>query len=244
MSTITESQTVGELVAAQPSRSRVFEAFQIDYCCGGKRSLKEACEKKGVAPGTILEALARIDGVRPAAPGVDVTHMSLDELCDHIVERHHDYLRRELPRLQAMADKVAKVHGDRDARLEGVATTLRALAEELTLHTLKEERMLFPVIRELSRSQGLPFMPFGTLANPIRVMESEHDDAGGGLTKLAELTDDYTPPEWACNTYQALLDGLHDLELDLHEHIHKENNVLFPRALEEEQRRRGAIPLG
>lgn len=242
MSTITESHTVGELVAAQPSRSRVFEAFHIDYCCGGKRSLKEACEKKGVTPDTILEALARVDQSRPATSGVDVTHMPLDELCDHIVERHHDYLRRELPRLQAMADKVAKVHGDRDARLEGVADTLRTLAEELTLHTLKEERMLFPVIRELSRSQGLPFMPFGTLANPIHAMESEHDDAGGGLARLAELTDDYTPPEWACNTYQALLDGLHDLELDLHEHIHKENNGLFPRALEEEQRRRPAMP--
>jgi regulator of cell morphogenesis and NO signaling len=243
MSTITEYQTVGELVAAQPSRSRVFEAFHIDYCCGGKHSLKDACHKKGVDTAAVVSALARVDSGRASLDDVDPAGMPLDVLCDHIVERHHEYLRRELPRLMAMSDKVARVHGDRDPRLEGVADEVRQLAAELDLHTMKEERILFPAIRALARCEGLPFMPFGTLSNPIHAMESEHDEAGGGLERLAELTDDFTPPEWACNTYQALLDGLHDLTLDLHEHIHKENNVLFPRALEEELRRRSAVPI-
>ncbi|MBL7648032.1 MAG: iron-sulfur cluster repair di-iron protein [Candidatus Hydrogenedentes bacterium] len=243
MSTITATQSVGELVAAQPARSRVFEAFHIDYCCGGKRSLADACDKKGVSVDTVLDALVRADSLRASDAHLDAAAMPLDALCDHIVERHHDYLRRELPRLMQMADKVAKVHGDNDPRLEGVAETLRGLAGELEVHTMKEERVLFPVIRELARREGLPPMPFGTLANPIHAMEADHDGAGDGLARLADLTDDYTPPEWACNTYQALLDGLHDLEMDLHQHIHKENNVLFPRALEEENRRRPAMPM-
>lgn len=242
MNTISINQTVGELVVQRPARSRVFEAYAIDYCCGGKRSLEDACRKRGVDPAAVVDALLKADN-HPGGESLDPANMPFDDLCDHIVERHHSYLRHELPRLQAMADKVAKVHGDRDARLEGVADTLRELAAELGSHMMKEERILFPVIRELAQGAGLPFMPFGTLANPIRAMEAEHDVAGGGLNRLTELTDDYTPPDWACNTYQALLDGLHDLELDLHEHIHKENNVLFPRAIEEEQRRRGAMPL-
>ena len=242
MSTITEYQTVGELVAARPSRSRVFEAFHIDYCCGGKRSLKEACHKKGVDTATVVTALEHVDIGRAALDDTSPADMPLDILCDHIVERHHEYLRRELPRLMAMSDKVARVHGDRDARLEGVADEVRQLAAELERHTMKEERVLFPAIRAMVRCEGLPFMPFGTLSNPIHAMESEHDEAGGGLARLSELTDDYTPPAWACNTYQALLDGLHDLEMDLHQHIHKENNVLFPRAMEEENRRLPAMP--
>jgi len=243
MSTITATQTVGELVAAQPARSRVFEAFHIDYCCGGKRSLADACDKKGLPVDTLLEALARADALRAPEIHPDATAMPLDTLCDHIVERHHDYLRRELPRLMQMADKVAKVHGDNDSRLEGVAETLRGLAAELEVHTMKEEHVLFPAIRAMAQRDGLPPMPFGTLANPIHAMEADHDGAGDGLARLADLTDDYMPPQWACNTYQALLDGLHDLELDLHQHIHKENNVLFPRAMEEENRRRSAMPI-
>lgn len=243
MSTITAIQSVGELVAAQPARSRVFEAYQIDYCCGGKRSLADACGKKGLPLDTVLDALARADALRAPEPHPDAAAMPLDTLCDHIVERHHEYLRRELPRLMQMANKVAKVHGDNDPRLEGVAETLRGLAAELEVHTMKEERVLFPAIRALAQCDGLPPMPFGTLANPIHAMEADHDGAGDGLARLADLTDDYTPPEWACNTYQAFLDGLHDLELDLHQHIHKENNVLFPRAIEEENRRRARVAI-
>ncbi|MCF6285596.1 MAG: iron-sulfur cluster repair di-iron protein [Candidatus Hydrogenedentes bacterium] len=237
MSTITAEHTVGELVAEQPGRSRVFEAHRIDYCCGGKRPLAEACEKKGVAVEAILEELAQADQQGLADDPTDYSTMALDALADHIVDTHHAYLGRELPRLLAMAEKVAKVHGDKDARLAEVAAVMRGLAEELEAHMMKEERVLFPGIRMLVQSDGLPAMPCGTLAHPISVMEAEHDDAGNALEALVRLTDGYTPPDWACNTYRALLDGLADLELDLHQHIHKENNILFPRAIAEEQRR-------
>jgi len=243
MNTITPNHTVGNLVAEQPSRSRVFEAFHIDYCCGGKRTLEEACAKKGVVVAQVLEALVAVDVKRPADAREAAANMALDVLADHIVARHHGYLRTELPRLQRMADKVAKVHGGEDSRLALVAETLQVLARELECHMMKEEQILFPVVRALARTEGLPPMPFGSLANPIHAMEAEHDEAGGGLARIAELTDDYTPPDWACNTYQALLDGLYELEQDLHEHIHKENNILFPKALGEEQRRRGPVPV-
>lgn len=238
MQTITPNQTVGNLVAEQPSRSRVFEAFRIDYCCGGKRTLEEACAKKGVDPEAVLEALLLADVKRSSDDEVNPAAMALDELADHIVERHHDYLREELPRLGRMAAKVAKVHGDQDPRLQAVSDTFQMLAMEMDCHMTKEERILFPVIRALAQTDGIPPMPFGTLANPIHAMEAEHDESGDGLARISELTDVYTPPEWACNTYQALLDGLHDLERDLHLHIHKENNILFPKAIGEEQRRR------
>ena len=237
MSTITAEQTVGELVAEQPGRSRVFEAHRIDYCCGGKRPLAEACEKKGVAVEAILEELAQADQQGLTDDPTDYSTMALDVFADHIVDTHHAYLGRELPRLVKMAEKVAKVHGEKDERLAEVATVMRGLTEELESHMMKEERVLFPAIRMLAQSDGLPAMPCGTLANPIGVMEAEHDSAGDALEALVRLTDGYTPPDWACNTYRALLDGLADLELDLHQHIHKENNILFPRALAEEARR-------
>lgn len=242
MNTITAEQTVGELVASQPSRSRVFEAFHIDYCCGGRRSLGEACRKSGLDLDRILEALVCADVKHSKSDNEDFGTMPLDQLVDHIVARHHAFLRRELPRLNQLARKVATVHGEKEPHLMQVAETLQVLTQELECHMKKEETILFPVIRVMAQSEGLPPMPFGTLANPIHAMEAEHDEAGGGLGRMAELTNDFTPPDWACNTYRALLDGLYELEQDLHQHIHKENNILFPKALGEEQRRRPAMP--
>ncbi len=240
MTTITAEQTVGELVASRPSRSRVFEAFHIDYCCGGKRSLREACHTKGIGVDRILEALVCVDANVSDPDEENCGAMPLDELTDHIVERHHAYLRRELPRLNQLAGKVLNAHGAKAPHLASLVETLHALTQELACHMKKEETILFPVIRQMAQSPGLPFMPFGSLANPINAMEAEHDEAGGGLGRMAELTDDFTPPDWACNTYRALLDGLHELEQDLHQHIHKENNILFPKAIGEEQHRRHA----
>ena len=236
--TLTPQKTVGEMVRERPGRARVFEALGIDYCCGGKKPLAEACARKGHDVDAVLASIKEVDSSTSVEDATDYATMPLDELVDHIVSTHHTYLVRELPRMQQMSAKVAKVHGDRDARLAELATVVNALMDELTSHMMKEERILFPVIRELEQADTLPAMPFGTLANPIRAMETEHDIAGDGLLDMHRLTDAYTPPDWACNTYRALLDGLHELELDLHQHIHKENNILFPRALVVEESRR------
>lgn len=232
MDTNTMERTVGELVAELPGRSRVFEEYGIDYCCGGKKPLTKACAKKGVDADEVVRALAQADADAVEKDTADYGNMALDELVEHIVSTHHAYLARELPRLTEMSAKVAKVHGETDARLRELAQVVVALSAELRTHMMKEEQILFPIIKELVHAETLPPMHCGTLANPIRVMESEHDNAGGALESMRRLTGGYVPPEWACNTYRALLDGLRELELDLHQHIHKENNILFPKALE------------
>ncbi len=236
MDMTTMGKTVGELVSERAGRCRVFEEYGIDYCCGGKEPLAEACAKKGVDVDEVLLELTKADADADAVreDAVDYSIMPLDELVDHIVATHHAYLTGELPRLQSMAAKVAEVHGKADARLIELAQVITRLSEELQSHMMKEEEILFPIIRQLMHADTLPPMHCGELANPIGVMEAEHDTVGGVLESMRRLTDGYAPPQWACNTYRALLDALHKLELDLHQHIHKENNILFPRALERE----------
>jgi regulator of cell morphogenesis and NO signaling len=214
----------------------------IDYCCGGKTSLIEACHQKGLGP---RELLARLrEGDRRTAQNyvpADVTGMTITELADHIENTHHAYLREELPRLVRMAREVASRHGDNDPRLNLVHETLRDMGHELWQHMLKEEQCLFPMIRRLEASSPSPSVYCATIAHPIRQMESEHDDAGLALARLRELTDDFSPPAGACNTYRALLAALPYLEKDMHSHVHKENNVLFPNALKMEAQRSQSV---
>ncbi len=237
MTSINADKSVGQLVGERIARASVFEAYGIDFCCGGQQSLSAACSEKGIDLDEVLSKLAVTDAEKPQDDATDYSAMALDQLADHIVSTHHAYLGRELPRLTEMAGKVTRAHGEKDSRLSTVETTLQALSDELTSHMMKEERILFPAIRELAQTEGLPQMPCGTLSGPIDVMEHEHDSAGNALEQLRNLTDNHTPPDWACNTFRALLAGIHELELDLHQHIHKENNILFPRALELEQQR-------
>jgi regulator of cell morphogenesis and NO signaling len=232
MNAIDTDRTVGELVVERPANSRIFEEYGIDYCCGGNESLSRACARNGISTEEILEKLNEVDTALPQEDATGYTSMRLDDLVEHIVSTHHAYLNRELPRLQEMSKKVAKVHGAKDDRLGELEGVVRALAEELGMHMMKEEQVLFPVIRQLAQTDSPPETHFGTIGNPIRAMEADHEIAGNALDKMHTLTDNYTPPDWACNTYRALLDGLRELELDLHQHIHKENNILFPRALE------------
>jgi regulator of cell morphogenesis and NO signaling len=236
-------QSVGEIVAQNPGLASVFESMGIDYCCGGKTSLIEACHQKGLSP---RELLARLrEGNRHTAQNyvpIDVTGMTLTELADHIENTHHAYLREELPRLVRMTRDVATRHGDRDPRLQQVHETLREMGNELWQHMLKEEQCLFPMIRRLAASDASPAVYCATIAHPIRQMESEHDDAGAALARLRELTDDFSPPAWACNTYRAMLAALAYLEKDMHWHVHKENNVLFPNALAREAERQ-SVPV-
>lgn len=226
------NMTVGEIVTRQPELSRVFESLGIDYCCGGKVSLQDACNRKAVNP---KEMLTMLEGNREgigARTEADVTAMTLTELADHIERTHHAYVKSESPRLRAMAEKVASVHGEHDGRLASVRDTFIGLADDMANHMMKEEHILFPLIRQLESGMESTSGHCGMIAGPINQMEAEHADAGVALARLNTLTDGYTPPEWACNTYRALLDGLQKFEFDLHQHVHKENNVLFPRALE------------
>jgi regulator of cell morphogenesis and NO signaling len=232
MTTLSARTTVGELVKTRPARARIFEQFKIDYCCGGKLPLAEACAKRGLDAASILDQLQQSDALAHLSDNnlINVDSMSLTELADHIEQVHHAYLREELPRLDQMTDRVNRVHGEHEPRLADVRQAFVALMTELTSHMMKEEQILFPVIRNLESATSLPASHCGSISNPIRQMEAEHDSAGDALEIMSTATDGYQPPDWACNTYRAMLDGLETLEKDMHQHIHKENNVLFIKA--------------
>jgi regulator of cell morphogenesis and NO signaling len=230
MSAICVHDTIGQLVARRPALSHAFEAAGVDYCCGGKKTLEEACREKGLDPNAFVARLEQAALATAGAPVVDAAAMSLTELADHIERTHHAYLRDALPRLDMLTERVASVHGADDPRLREVRKTLLAFAGELTSHMMKEEQVLFPMIRRLESSDTPPAFHCGSIANPIRQMELEHHDAGAALERMRTLTDEYTPPTWACNTYRAMLDAIGRLERDMHQHVHKEDNVLFPSA--------------
>ncbi len=234
MSAFTVQDTVGEVVARHPVLSRLFETERIDYCCGGKKTLGEVCQAKGLDPQAFLATLEQVTSAHRSESDTDPSSMSLTELADHIQATHHAYLRDALPRLDMLTERVASVHGSDDPRLRDVRETLLTLADELTSHMMKEEQVLFPLIRQLEVSDRLPSFHCGSIANPIRQMEAEHQDAGGALNAMRTLTDDYTPPTYACNTYRAMLDALAHLERDMHLHVHKEDSILYPRALQRE----------
>lgn len=234
MSQFQVQDTVGEIVARHPALSKVFEESGVDYCCGGKKTLQEVCRDKSFDPqwfvGRLEESLAATAGDRT----VNVSGMSLSELVEHILATHHAYLREELLRLNMLTEKVAAVHGAHDNRLVQVRQTFVAMAAELASHIVKEEQILFPLIRQFDTNGTLPESPNGPIADSIREMESEHDEVGAALERFRSLTDEYTPPDWACNTYRAMIDALARFERDMHQHVHKENNVLFPSAVKKE----------
>jgi len=231
MTILTPETAVGLLVAERPRRARFFDQLGIDYCCGGRAPLARACAEKGLDVEEVLHRLAALD-VEDAELDQcdDAIPTTASALADHIVDVHHGYLRRELPRLAGLADAVVKAHADRHPELRAVRDVFTSLKEELELHMRKEENVLFPIIAQLETATVLPRFACGSVANPIQVMEHEHGDAGIALAQLRELTGDYTAPSDACSSYQALLSGLADLEADLRRHIHKENVILFPLA--------------
>jgi regulator of cell morphogenesis and NO signaling len=228
---LTPATTIGSLVTARPALARFFDKLGIDYCCGGKQTIAAACAQRGLDVATTLALLESAGAALAAGPAeVDAAAMSLTELADHIQTTHHAYLKAELPRLVEMAERVAYKHGWRDARLAGVAAAVRTVAEEMLNHMQKEEVVLFPLVRQIEAGAGIGPCG-GDLSAPIRQMEAEHESAGQLTARLRELTDGFTPDAEACNTHRALLAGLAEFESDLHRHVHKENNVLFPRAL-------------
>lgn len=229
---LASERTVRELASTNPGAARIFESFGIDYCCGGERSLLQACSAAKVSVQEVMDALEQTPAQMEDR---DWQEASLADLVKHIVEKHHAYVRTEIPRLIALLAKVGRVHGQNHPELQTLGASFQALAEELTLHLPKEERMLFPYIVQLegaAKSGGRPAPPmFGTVQNPVRMMMMEHDSAGELLRKMRELTNGYTVPEDGCMSFQMLYQALPEFEADLHQHIHLENNILFPRAI-------------
>jgi regulator of cell morphogenesis and NO signaling len=229
MKNINADTTVGEIVRAFPARSRVFENLGIDYCCGGKKPLREVCRSCGLDPATVVAMLAALDNV-PETSLADPDNITLSELCDHIERVHHGYLREELPRLDFMTHKVSAVHGDSEPRLVEIRRVFENFKAKITSHTQEEDENVFPAIRQLEKAGRDKSVAFG-FTEELEKLEAEHEKTGAALREFKELTDNYTPPEWACNTFRALYDGLARLEKDMHQHVHKENNVLFPKTL-------------
>ena len=231
-------KTVGEWVVERPSRARVFERLGIDYCCGGKHPLRQACVKKSLDYEVVLAELER-DGAAPEEGARNWASASLTDLCDHIEQTHHAYLKQELPRLEFLTTKVAARHGDTRPALRQVHQVFVTLKSEMEGHMMKEERVLFPYILRLAEiaesGDAIGGSPFGTVENPIRMMEYEHETVGSALKTLRRLTSDHTAPADGCNTFRGLYHGFAELERELMEHIHLENNVLHPRAVEMEK---------
>lgn len=228
-----ENRTVRELATTNPGAARVFERFGIDYCCGGERSLAQACS---VANANLQEVAGALDKLQAQSADRDWRKATLAELARHIVAKHHEYVRQEIQRLIPLSAKVAGVHGKNHPELETVQSSFHALAEELTAHMMKEERLLFPYIEQLevapnSGSRQSPPL-FGTVKNPVRMMMMEHDSAGEILHKMRQTTNGYTLPADVCVSFHMLYRALQEFETDLHQHIHLENNILFPRAIE------------
>ena len=232
----TLANSVSDWVNQHPQTARVFETLQIDYCCGGKLPLEEACAQRGLDATQVVDKLQEAIEREPEG-SEDWLTAPLTALCDHVEQTHHARLKQELPRMSQIIAKVVSVHGEAHPELPEIAETFQGIRSELESHMFKEEKMLFPSIRKLDQASGPVEFPFGSIANPIQAMEAEHDLAGDGLERIRSLTQDFTVPFGACNTYRAMLHGLHEFELDMHQHVHKENNILFPRAIEMEQSR-------
>lgn len=226
---------LGDLVAEQPRAARVLDALGLDYCCGGERTLAAACTAAGLSTGEVLERLEATFAAGAQPVPRDFRVVPLSQLVDHIVQQHHVFTREELARIPPLADKVLRVHGERHPELRAIRDTFAALAAELLTHLAKEEQVLFPYVLALEAAaaerRAAPVPPFRTVANPVRMMRVEHESAGGALRALREASRGYAPPADGCGSYRALYGALEALEQDLHQHIHLENNILFPRAV-------------
>jgi regulator of cell morphogenesis and NO signaling len=234
---ITQATQVGDLASRFPGTIRVFQQHGIDFCCGGRRPLAEVCG----ADGRGFEAL-RADLERSILGAVPeprpLGDLPLGELTTHIVDRYHGWIRRELDRVRPMMDKVLRVHGENHPELAELAGLFAALEADLAPHMMKEERVLFPFLASMAatRPGAAIVVPFGTVQNPIRMMELEHEAVGGLLARMRTVTNGFAAPADACNTFRGLYHAFTEIERDTHEHIHVENNVLHPRAIALETR--------
>lgn len=228
---------IGEIVAEDFRTAAIFKKYGIDFCCKGGRTIEEACSPKSLDKDQIysdIENLPKTDG-----NSIDFNSWPLDLLADYVEKTHHRYVYEKTPVLQAFLDKLCKVHGGRHPELFEIKELFDASAQDLGAHLKKEELMLFPFIKNMVKAKidgsAIPQPPFGTVENPVNMMKHEHTVEGERLRQIAELTNEYTPPADACNTYKVTFAMLQDFENDLHKHIHLENNILFPKAIQLEK---------
>jgi len=228
----TTQKTVREFAVEFPNATRLFEKLGIDYCCGGNRSLKDACAAAGVS---VDEVTRWNESARIGEAPTDFAAISLRALVTHILDKHHVDTRSEIERLQSLIEKVWNAHGANHPELARLKSSFQNLSAELEPHMIKEEMVLFPYILRLEehakKNQPVSAPPFRTIANPIQMMNMEHDGAGYLLRQIRHVTSDFTVPPDACMSYQTLYKALEEFERDLHQHIHLENNILFPRAI-------------
>ena len=227
---ITPDTTVADIATHAPATIRVFQQHQIDFCCGGRVPLGQVCADRGLDTDLVVTEL--VAAATPAAAEPTWADATLTALIAHIQRRYHEHLRTELPRLDAMVDKVVERHGDHLPEvLLPLQRTYKELQEELLTHMMKEDRVLFPFIAGLEAGRAVNVADAAEwIAAPISVMEADHEQAGAALATMRELTNGYAPPEWACPTFRGLYFGLAQLETDMHLHVHLENHILFPRA--------------
>jgi regulator of cell morphogenesis and NO signaling len=238
---IYSTNTVGELAVAIPGATRVFEELGIDYCCGGNRTLDEVCRISNLAVEQVIGSLTVVEVSTTATQQMsDWQNESLGSLLAYIVDMHHVFTRKELTRLEALLNKVYSVHGQNHPELLKLQTLFQTMKEDLLPHMLKEEQVLFPYIERLEKaisdSQSVQRPFFGTVQNPVRMMMFEHDTVGGILGEMRQITANYRVPPEGCISYKTLYQALQDFEYDLHQHIHLENNLAFPRAIEIENK--------
>lgn len=241
--TVTTDRTIRDIVAADYRTAAIFQRYGLDFCCRGNRTVEAACEEAGLSADGVLRDLAAAAALPSIGGGPRFNEWELSTLTAYIVGNHHRYVREQLPVITVHADKVARVHGARHPGMVSVAELVGRVSDEMTSHMAKEEGVLFPYIDRIAAASAagdpLPSAPFGTVENPIRMMEAEHESAGDAMAEIRVLTDGYRVPEDACGTFAVLLQELEAFERDLHQHVHLENNILFPKARALETAARG-----
>lgn len=229
------NKTIAELVSDDYRKAEIFRSFGIDFCCGGKKTVKEVCEKKGINYDDLKNKLHKIEQKSPSPEQINFKDWHMDLLVDYIVNEHHKYVRDNIPLLLEYTQKVAKVHGNANPEVVQIAELFKEIAEELDQHMTKEENILFPYIKQLAEAETncipINHPPFGTVRNPIKMMEQEHDHVGEAIKEIRKLSNGFITPDHACNTYQVSYFKLKEFEEDLHRHIHLENYILFPKAI-------------
>lgn len=232
-------ETLGQIATRDLRKAQVFKKYGLDFCCGGKKTVKEACAEKGLDVTKVEQELQHADTIQSNVRPLSYDDWSLDFLADFILNTHHSYVKKTLPDIKAYAEKVRKVHGDRHPELIRIYQLVEEVYAELMSHMIKEEKVLFPYVKELVAAKAgikpLLAAHFGSVKAPINMMEMEHEIVGKNLDEIRILSNNYQLPEDACASYSLLYRMLEEFEDDLHLHIHLENNILFPKALEIEK---------